>query len=190
MPTLLEEFDILNSQDNLERKELHRQRLIDKCWVCDQQLAEWYARLPQFFDEPACHSTGGMPPAFAHLMTLYWSTCIILYSVMHKIAGPGMQLLHHMNLKTYCRNIIRTVPVLFHPAVGIRGANLAIFPMNVVMTHLDIFGPEERVVEGRLLQDILKKPEVVTIGKLLKSLDVIYKAQTTSEYTMTLGRWK
>ena len=123
MPTLLEESDILHSCDDPDKKDYYRGKLIDNCWLCDKQLTEWYSRLTLHkelkpFNGEESILIDAMDLGSAHLMTLYWATCVILYSVMRVAVSPDIQLPERANIKTYCQKIIRTVPIFFHPAVG------------------------------------------------------------------------
>jgi hypothetical protein len=45
MPTLLEEFDVLQLCDDPDKQGFFRRRLIDSCWLCDTQLTEWSSAL-------------------------------------------------------------------------------------------------------------------------------------------------
>jgi len=171
----LEESDILHSCDDPDKKDYYPGKLID-CWLCDKQLTEWYSTLTlrklKPFNGEESILIDAMDLGPAHVMTLYWATCVILYSVMRVAVSPHIQLPERANIKTYCQQIIRTVPIFFHPVVGTFRAHLATFPMVVAMTHLHVFGPEERIVEQRLLQACFIRPEGTAIGRLLKSLEL------------------
>jgi len=178
MPTLLEESDILHSCNDPDKEAYHRKNLVENCWLCDKQLTEWYTELTllkelkPFDRKEEITLIDAMDLASAHLLTLYWATCVILYSVMRP-AVPDIELPERANyIKTYCQKIIRTVPFFFHPAVGTFRAHLATFPIAVAMRYLTVFEPEEREVEKRLLDDCFARPEGKGIGKLLKSLDL------------------
>jgi hypothetical protein len=107
-----------------------------------------------------------MDVASAQIITLYWATSIILHSIMGTVTRPAIW---RSDIKYYCRRIIRTALILFHPAVGAFRTHLATFPMTVAITHLSVFEPKERDAEQQLLGNCFMKPEGATIGLFLKA---------------------
>jgi hypothetical protein len=93
MPTLLEEFDVLQLCDDPDKQGFFRRKLIDSYWLCDTQLTEWFSALfPQTELRPKKPGSSILIDATdlgsAHIMTLYWATCIILYSIMLAVVRP------------------------------------------------------------------------------------------------------
>lgn len=206
IPTLLEESDILSRFDDetQEEKDRWRERLIDHCWRCDEQLTNWHDTMTAYKDiaPSAGFQTKHRNQAFSatldedlqpinnnareksmlvdtmdlgsvHLMTLYWSTCVLLYSVLRRTVNPDTHLPERVNdIKTYCRKIIRAIPIFFHPAVGAFRAYLSTFPMYVVILHLYVFREEEKKVELKLLEDCYDTPEGMTVGRFMKSVEL------------------
>jgi hypothetical protein len=178
MPTLLEEFDVLQLCDDPDKQGFFRRKLIDSCWLCDTQLTEWFSALfPQTEPRPKKPGSSILIDATdlgsAHIMTLYWATCIILYSIMRAVVRPDEQLPERANSKNYCQKIIRTILIFFHPAVGTFRTHLVVFPLSIAMSHLiSVFGLEEREVEQQLVDNYFLRPEGVTTGKFLKRLEL------------------
>lgn len=178
IPTLLEESDILRSCDDPDDKEHLQGKLINSCWLCDKQLVKWYStawhkELKPFNPEDLLINAEDL--GWAHLMTLYWATCIMVYSVMREVVGSGIQLPERADVKIYCQKIIRAVPIFFHPAVGTFRTHLATFPVAVAMKYLSALPPEEREIEKRLMGECFLRPEGMAMGKLLKSLELTSK---------------
>ena len=177
MPRLMEESDILQSCDSPTQRDCCTEMLLNDCWHFDKQLREWLEnhapkqilRTPDT-ESPTLIDTTDL--GSAHIMTLYWSVCIILYSIMRTVMGTETRLPERGDIKAYCRNIIRTIPIFFHPAVGTFRAHLATFPMGLVMRNLDLFEPEERAVEQRLLESCCRTQGGAAIGKFIKSLEL------------------
>lgn len=178
IPTLMEEFDLLQSCSNKSPELIsRRQRLIDHCWLCDKRLNHWYANLTLYkiakpLDKEEPFMIEEIDLGSVHLMTLYWSTCVMLYNILHEALDRNLQLPERTDLKPYCRNIVKAMPVFFNPAVGTLRAYLASFPLYVVMMHLYTFDPEDREVEKMLLEDCFDRPEGIGIGKFLKSVEL------------------
>jgi hypothetical protein len=181
IPTLLEESDLLlrSSNETQEDKYYRRQRLIDHCWLCDEQLTAWhetvtiYKNSQPFNNAQESILVDTMDLGSVHLMTLYWSTCILLYSVLRQAIGPESKLLpERTDIKTYCRKIVRAMPIFFHPAVGAFRAYLSTFPMYVVILHLYVFGEEEKKAELKMLEDCYDTPEGMTVGRFMKSVEL------------------
>lgn len=189
IPTLLEESDLLlrssdnNNDETQEEEKYHRQRrLIDHCWLCDEQLTQWYETMTLCKENSQAFKAtknsimvDTMDLGSVHLMTLYWSTCVLLYGVLRQTIDPqeDIDLLpKRTDIKTYCRKIVRAIPLFFHPAVGAFRAYLSTFPMYVVILHLSVFGEEERKTEVKLLEDCYDTPEGMTVGRFMKSVEL------------------
>jgi hypothetical protein len=172
----MEDHDALNCCRDPDEKVFRRQRLIDDCWLHDKRLADWHKTKP-----PAGEDSLRIPEASetlkpedlteAHIMTLYWATCIILYREMSGILGSDAILPEHAKANTCCRSIIQTIPIFIHPSVGTFRTHLMTFPMHLAMIYLRDFTPkDEMVVERELLASYFKKSEAATMGKFIHSL--------------------
>jgi ElaB/YqjD/DUF883 family membrane-anchored ribosome-binding protein len=184
IPTLLEESDILlrsSSDETQEEKEHRRRRLIDHCWLCDERLTKWHETMTVYTRKDSQPFNNARESILidtlelgsVHLMTLYWSTCVLLYHVLRQTIGPDTQLPQRVDdIKAYCRKIVRALPIFFHPAVGAFRAYLSTFPLYIVISHLDVFTEAERKVELKLLEDCYDTAEGMTIGRFMKSIEL------------------
>ncbi|CRG86047.1 hypothetical protein PISL3812_03050 [Talaromyces islandicus] len=182
IPTLLEESDILSrssSDETQEEKDRRRQRLIQHCWLCDKHLTRWHEAMTVHTRKHSRPFNNARQSILidttelgsAHLMTLYWSTCVLLYRVLRQAVGPDIQLPKRVNdIKGYCQKIVRALPIFFHPAVGAFRAYLSTFPMYIVISHLYVFGEDEKKAELKLMEDCYKTTEGITIGRFMKSV--------------------
>ena len=181
IPSLLEDVDIMQACKDANSKEEQRQRLLGRCYLFDRRLAEWYSS--QWPD-------GTSPPSYrpntplgevcslkledlssAHLMTLYWSTCLALYITMPLVLGAGDALPEHADPRIYILKITDTLPLLLHRDVGVFRLHLATFPMGVVYKCLQAMAPDEMVEQRIILAKLFEQPESVTMSKFISSME-------------------
>jgi hypothetical protein len=176
MPTLREDLDTLNCCDDPSQRASLRKKLIEDCWRHDKRLAEWYKTMPpasedSFRVRDANESLKPEDLAEAHITTLYWSICLILYREIPGIIGSDVVLPDRMNARAYCRKIIKTLPIFLHPSVGTFRTHILTFPMHLALRYIQDFVPKEEMVEEReLLASYLERPEITSIGKFMGSL--------------------
>lgn len=118
----------------------------------------------------------------AHLITLYWTTCIILYGLVRDVLlsgktdssqslSPGADESIDKDPSTACRNLIKTLPIFFHPDAGTFRVHLATFPMSVALIHLTLaVKPEDMLEERGIFAWCLQKPECLTIRRFIVSM--------------------
>lgn len=171
VPGLLEQSDIVQSCTDSDMRNRYRQKLRYDCSKYLMEFTDWMSRFPQpevskEVDRESSTPVDLVDLASVHLKTLYWATGILLHSVIHKATDSDTGV-HLKYMRDYCREIIRAVPIFFHPAVGRFRSHLAPFPIIVVALHLSIFTPKEREVEQELLDKCLRTPEGSAIGSFL-----------------------
>jgi hypothetical protein len=178
IPTLLEECDLLRSYEEMPSKLVSRQQLlIGKCWLCQKRLIHWYENLILYkdlkpIDKAESAAVENMDLGSVHLLTLYWSTCAILYGIWHEALGRKTKCPRRAYVVFYCRKIVRAISIFLDPAVGTFRAYLASFPLYVVMMHFHVWDPEERETEKTLLSDLFNRPEGIGMAKFLTSVEL------------------
>lgn len=154
LPGLLEDVDSCHPRKDV------RFELEQRCWAYDEQLRQWRAGLGIInadytlkLDDISSYSFDLI--AAVHLMCLYWTTCIILYSTLRSVCEPS----HHASLpihtdpRPYCRRIARAVSVLLHPQSGVHGALLTNFPVSVTLHYLNAKYGGVDLEEKRIMLD-------------------------------------
>jgi len=181
-PGLFEDFDVMNSCHDQEERETRRIELVEECWRFDKELMKWHATTPLAEglskptpqDNAATVSTEVL--AAAHLATLYWTTCLIVYATLAAAAGPGAQLPVRVDPKIYCRHIASNVSIFFHPAVGTFRVHLATFPIAMALISMSSMGPDMMETERKLLS-YFELPEGAGIGKFLSNMKLTEPAR-------------
>jgi hypothetical protein len=168
MPGLLEDLDTLRSCLIPREKARLRQELLLKCWSYDDQLQSWAGFISPIAAADGLGLAYQPPPeaepitqeqlASAHGLSLYWTTCLLLYSTLRLAYGifKADGLPERANPYPYIRNIANVVHVLLRPSAGMYGQHIAVFPMGIAlqfaMTDKAMIGEQEMLVrnfEGR-----------------------------------------
>lgn len=195
IPTLFEAIDIMTSNNSPPQKENLRRQVWRGYLRLDQLLVDWHTNCAPPEAMSPWHLDGvNIPQSItpddlvgAHLMTLYWSTCILLYGFVRDVLllpsktggspplpSPGSAddaSTDEKNPSTSCRNLIRTLPLFFHPDAGTFRVHLATFPMSVASVHLNLAaGPREMLEERETFEWCLRKPDCATIRKFMASM--------------------
>ena len=174
---LLEDLDAHNACSNPDDKEWRRAGLAEKCWLLDSALVAWQAlSMPTLagLDKQAVTASTDFVSAealaAAHTLTLYSTTCLIVYTTLAAVVEPYVMMPARTNLKTHCRDILSDVSIFFHRAVGTFRAHLSTLPIAVVLAVINMAGLGAMEEERRLLMGILARPEAAGIGRLLQSM--------------------
>ncbi|KAK0732018.1 hypothetical protein B0H67DRAFT_92482 [Lasiosphaeris hirsuta] len=140
MPGLLQDVDEMRA-DPPGHPTL-RHELVRRCWRYESELSAWRARAG--IADPAYRLELGVgsPPALdlvaaSHILCVYWSMCIIVYSTLHSLSADKTTLPERANPRVYCRRIAEAVPVLLHPRSGAYGMHLANFPAAIALVYLN-----------------------------------------------------
>jgi hypothetical protein len=146
MPGLLEDFDDMQSSADADRKATLRLELLRKCWECDRDLRRWFA-LVCGADDPLEH---GFPEsrgrdivtyvAIIHGMSLFWTTCLVLYTTLRMASGPQTCLPERTEPRYYARRLAEAVAVLLQPSSGFYGLQSASLPLEIAWQHATVTG--------------------------------------------------
>ncbi|EXJ89137.1 hypothetical protein A1O3_02201 [Capronia epimyces CBS 606.96] len=174
MPTILQDLDALQACPDPASQSLMQDQLVQKCLACERELVAWRASVGvveanyAFYNVDTGTDTDNLNPhasfsfsidriAAAHIMCLYWSICIIVYSTLrtlslsfslsshsHPQAHPPLPLplTQTIDPAVYCRRIAEAVPLLLHPRSGVYGFHLTTFPVAMALTYLSRDGHE------------------------------------------------
>ncbi|KAH8670100.1 hypothetical protein BGZ60DRAFT_375305 [Tricladium varicosporioides] len=182
IPSLLEDFDIMDSCIYPEKKEAQRQVLFDTCWALINQLTEWHnnhssllsSKLP---DPGTTEYITTSDLVTTHLLTQYWTLCLIISKTLLELAPPPHQPSHlksphfppptNRHPATYARLIIHAVHIFLHPSVGTFRWHLVSFPVSWVVRYMnsDSVQGEEMRAEREMLEGLFRKKEAWTLRR-------------------------
>ncbi|KAI8315473.1 hypothetical protein K4K61_001453 [Colletotrichum sp. SAR11_59] len=146
VPALLEEVDILKSNPS----DYNCQRFMKTYQRLDREIVWWLENLSPPTDILCdLHERNYRNPtadelAVAHVMTCFWTVCILVYSSLHAVLSstfnlPGieeMELSERRNPRPYCLLIADAVEVFFQPEAGTFGMHAAPFPIGMAIKYL------------------------------------------------------
>ncbi|PGG98203.1 hypothetical protein GX51_06923 [Blastomyces parvus] len=190
----------INNEHNTRENEIQilRQVLIARFWDLDKRLQEWYESVPipreqaiptpyPYFDNQNWKDKDTKHGfwmgefevtveqlALTHTLTLYWATCILLYTVTPEVLRleQNPDTLKHstinnnkakdnvtplptpcfpsilparMNPRRYIRHLIRAIPIFLHPSIGVFHVHLSTVPLGVVARELKKLEEEKEV---------------------------------------------
>ncbi|KAL8757472.1 MAG: hypothetical protein Q9199_002210 [Rusavskia elegans] len=174
LPILLEEYDLIQACQNDGEAHRRRLRLFQQCQATDHTLRTWFADLssklssplPSVIRTPAeqrstpehdCFSFEVSDHMLAITLALYWSTCMLLYSLIEMIfnslrssglADIPRRLPEHVDPHQSATSISRSIGYFIRPEMGIWGVQLVGFPLGVAFMYFlsseDANGDEER----------------------------------------------
>ncbi|KAK0734787.1 hypothetical protein B0T26DRAFT_689648 [Lasiosphaeria miniovina] len=174
MPGLLEEFDHMRLCQDENKKARRRQRLLARCSIYQGELQKWKAIVcPAGEMDVSC--LGRAEPtqgnvAIVHGLTLYWTTCILLYTTQQLASGPEPVLPAHADPAIYIRNIVDTVPLLLRRKAGLYGQHAAILPLAVALQYALALGSPMDELRERLM-GILAEPSGALVRPFLIGYD-------------------
>ncbi|KAH8703605.1 hypothetical protein BGW36DRAFT_423160 [Talaromyces proteolyticus] len=180
VPSMFEAIDVMMVCKEPTRKAQLCKRLRDHYLSLERSLVQWHTDFsPALINiDNETQITEVITPqmlATAHLSTLYWTTCIIIYGMVGRLLfqNDDYDVLkqRYIDPGIFCRNILKIVPVFFDPSTGIFRVHLVTFPMTVVMMHLATLPSEQMMQEKALLAKYLQNPACVTIRKFVASLE-------------------
>jgi hypothetical protein len=178
VPTVLENADLMRDCLDLDLQEALRAQTIQDCWGINDRLVEWeLTRAPH---EQVAKLERRMEPirsvldlAAIHVMTLYWSTWLLLNGTMHEVAGgrPHHKLPEVTKSLRFCRNIANAMKWFFSEGAGMYGMMLATFPLGVAIQAVAVM-PEKETgeVRSQLATFMCYSRGGVNVGKFLRSL--------------------
>jgi hypothetical protein len=165
IPGILEDFDaLLNSAPAfVDERRSSRHSLLERCILYDGELQRWSLgsglETVSFVEDQIIISPqeSAVPSsddyAMAHLGSLYWTTCLLVYQHLCIIQGHSLDALpERMEPRQYCRKLLLLMPYFQHSNVGEFFPNIAVFPTLAVMRFLNRHdSPGRRSEERKML---------------------------------------
>ena len=141
MPQLVEDFDGMRLCADASERAVLQAELEKKCWEHDRQLLAWRGMLSRLID--ASEQSSGearagdlvIHIAQVHGMSLYWTTSLVLYSILRSISGPQADLPARTDLMHHARNLTRALGILLQPSAGLYGQQSAALPLEIALEY-------------------------------------------------------
>ncbi len=142
IPGLLEDFDNMQSCTEAGRQEALRLEVVEKCWEHDGQLLHWFGRVVCQADHPGRRPVPTSREkdaityvAVIHGMTLFWTACLVVYSILSLASGPEAGLPDRTDPRYYARKLAEAIPILLHPSAGLYGLQSASLPLEIALRY-------------------------------------------------------
>ena len=167
MPGLVEAFDNMRLCTERSRQAALRLELIQKCWEHDRQLLAWSGLLCQVVNG----NTGKKPctkprseaedlvthVAQVHGMSLFWTTSLVLYSILWVASEPSeADLPERTNPMHHVRHLVEAITILLQPTAGLYGQQSAALPLEVALQYYTMATGSSSPRENKALLETLK----------------------------------
>lgn len=183
VPALLEDLDAVLACTDSSRIPSLREDITRRCWLLETQLLTWREEVDLADPEqPTCTVADPSPSpaldliATAHILCLYWSMFIIIYSTLRAASPEGTTpptaLPVHADPRIYCRRIAEVVSILLHPDAGAYGVHLANFPTAIALLCLNATtrdGDGEPEEKRMILETLRRSSNGRTTGRFVTS---------------------
>lgn len=176
LPGLCEGIDSLNSLGKSSAAPRLRAILCRRAFEMIKKLAIWEATFSKSTSFLEINNTVTLPEtipghdlANCHLMTYFWGISLNVY-------GQIVSILDHadasqLNPEECCRRIIRSIPLLLHPSVGIFRQHLVPFPIISCCAYMTGSKSPPLQPERELLASFFQKGYFVAMHQFMKSMN-------------------
>ncbi|KAK3906041.1 Sterigmatocystin biosynthesis regulatory protein [Staphylotrichum tortipilum] len=178
MPGLVQAFDEMQLCAESNKQASLRLSLVKKCWEYDRQLLTWSSLVfrevntgPQPCSEPLSVDLITRI-AQVHGMSLFWTTSLILYSILWTTAGPEEDLPQRTNPIHHAHQLADAISILLQPTAGLYGQQSAALPLEVALQYTTAFSLRIPSAEHEPLLNILRmlKDELGSgLGRMIKA---------------------
>ncbi len=156
MPRLLEDLDSMQACKPANKQAELRQNLIQSCWNHDKRLMLWF-RLVCGEENPGRHHSPITNEkdtvtrvAVIHGMSLFWTTCLILYSTLRTASGPEAELPDRTNPVHYVSQLAEAISILLQPRAGLYGKQSAVLLLELAIEYTMSINPLSYETDGLL----------------------------------------
>lgn len=174
IPSLYEGIDNMNIQPDSPAKLRQRFNLLEITFTVLEELADWRSK---FAVKLACIGPKWQFPsnittneiADAHIMTLYWTSSLIAYSI-HRALSDGECDAVGVDPDDCCRNIIRCIPSFLHPSTGVFRQHLVPFPLIIAARRLKSIQPPKLQEESDYVRSLCENSEFTPMHQFMSSM--------------------
>ncbi|KAK4155283.1 Sterigmatocystin biosynthesis regulatory protein [Chaetomidium leptoderma] len=178
IPGLVVDFDNMRLCTEASRQAELRLELVQKCWEDDRQLLSWLnAVCGQNNTNPGVPNPGRQRDIVTHVarvhgMVLYWTMCLVLYSILRAASAPEADLPARTDPLHHARHIAEAIPILLEPSAGLYGQQSAALPLEIAIQYTMDMSPsssESQEILGKLktLKEELGKVLTGTVNTAL-----------------------
>lgn len=144
MPGLVEQFDRMQLCTNPNNQAALRADLIQECWEHDRRLRHWLGVVTQLgnpdSNPPAEPNVGDLrvvtQVAQVHGMSLFFSTGLVLYSILRMVSELQADLPQRTDPLHYARKLAEGLSILLQPGAGLYGQQSAMLPLEVALHYI------------------------------------------------------
>jgi hypothetical protein len=148
MPGLVEQFDRMQLCTNPSNQAALRADLLQKCWEQDRQLMHWLGVVSRLgnpdSNPPAVPNSQDLrvvtQVAQVHGMGLFFTTGLVLYSILGMVSGVEADLPQRADPMHYARKLADTISELLRPRAGLYGQQSAMLPLEVALHYITTMG--------------------------------------------------
>lgn len=143
MPGLVQDFDEIKLCPDTNRQQVLRQQLEDRCWEYDRQLLGWLAKLQEILGPLQRPPSGGPRDIVTHIaqvhgMSLFWTTSLVLYSILHAVSESDDSLPERTDPVKYARCLVDAISTLLQPSAGLYGTQSAVLLLEIALSFIPI----------------------------------------------------
>ncbi|KAK3300095.1 uncharacterized protein B0H64DRAFT_7105 [Chaetomium fimeti] len=141
MPGLVEDLDSMGLCADASRRAALQVEVEQKCWEHDRQLLVWLRMLSQMAvpSKQPCREPRAedlvVHIAQVHGMSLFWTTSLVLYSILRLVSGAGEGLPARTDPMHYARNLATSLGILLQPNAGLYGQQSAALPLEIALQY-------------------------------------------------------
>jgi hypothetical protein len=141
MPRLVQAFDEMKRCTEPSKQATLRENVVQKCWEHDQQLLAWSNLV---FQEVNAGPQPCADPlsvdlvtriAQVHGMSLFWTTSLILYSILQMATDSEEDLPSRMDPMHHAGQLVHAISILLQPIAGLYGQQSAALPLEVAIQY-------------------------------------------------------
>ncbi|KAK3341933.1 hypothetical protein B0T25DRAFT_465775 [Lasiosphaeria hispida] len=161
IPGLVEDLDRLRRCTDAGIQAHFHLKLVQDCWEHDRQLRAWLGLVHQLTDpgkrvckDPASPESLVTHIAQVHGMSLYWTSSLVVYSILREASGPEAVLPAHTDPMYYACNLVDAIITLTHPNAGLYGKQSAVPLLEVALLYIAALQPPPQKI--RALVKVLK----------------------------------
>jgi hypothetical protein len=148
MPGLVEQLDRMQLCTNPTNQAALRADLVQQCWEHDRQLLHWLSVVSRLgspdYNAPAKSNLRGLrvvtQVAQVHGMSLFFTTGIVLYSILRMVSGSQADVPQRVDPMHYARKLVEAIPILLQPSAGLYGQQSATLPLEVALYYITAMG--------------------------------------------------
>lgn len=144
MPGLVEQFDKMQLCPDASSQAALREDLTQKCWEHDRQLLNWLGVVSQLGSPPGEPGSDDLrvvtEVAQVHGMSLFFTTGLVLYSILRTVSGSEADLPQRADPMHYARKLTEAIAILLQPSAGLYGLQSAVLPLEVALRYTEDMG--------------------------------------------------